>query len=171
MKYLSCLTGNTSLYNRQRPSIENHNQSKWRLVEPSSNRQSYKTLAPKAQETLQKKGWRYCKSQRTRKFAVSLCHLVMEEFILRNSHQPDWLNMNWTSQQKTSPSGWEKATGLNPTQRATGYWGKLRGRQTVFHREEHTNYLSSSKWSSLKMDIWITFYRLNMFYLVVCMCM
>lgn len=128
------------------------------------------TLAPKAQETLQKKGWRYCKSQRSRKFAVSLCHLVMEECILMNSHQPDWLNMNWTGQQKTSPSGWEKVTGLNPTQRTTGYWGKLRGRQTIFHREEHTNYLSSSKWSALKMDIWITFYRLNMFYLVVCMC-
>lgn len=73
------------------------------------------TLAPKARETLQKKRWRYYKSQRTREFAVSLCLLVMSEFILLNFHQPDQLNMSWTSQQqKTSQSGWGKATRPRP---------------------------------------------------------
>lgn len=128
------------------------------------------TLAPKAQETLQKKRWRYYKSQRTREFAVSLCLLVMSEFILLNFHQPDQLNMSWTSQQqKTSQSGWGKATRPRPYTKNYRQPRKAE-RKTVFHREEHTNYLSSSKWSALKRDVWITLYRPSMFYLVACVC-
>lgn len=44
------------------------------------------TPASEAQGTSQKRGQKYCKGQRIRKFSVRLCFLLMPEAILVNSH-------------------------------------------------------------------------------------
>lgn len=64
---------------------ESHNPLKWRVVEPSWDGDMYKiTPAPKAQETLGKRGQKEGKSQRIKEFAVRLCFLGTAEV---NTHK------------------------------------------------------------------------------------
>lgn len=56
------------------------NQSIWSVLEPRLNVYVYKkTLAPKAQEMLQKREWKDYKRQRIRAFAVRLSLMLMSE--------------------------------------------------------------------------------------------
>lgn len=59
-----------------------------------SNEHSNKTLLHvRLEETMWKRGWKYFKSQRIRKFIVSLCLLVISEAVPRKSHKHHCLNM------------------------------------------------------------------------------
>jgi hypothetical protein len=70
---LSPYQGNFSLQEIE-TNLENHNQSKCRVVELSPNGYICKTTtASKAQGRLQK-GWEDCRSQNTKEFAVCLCY-------------------------------------------------------------------------------------------------
>lgn len=73
--------------------IENHNQSKYKVVEPSGYIYK-KTSAPKAQGTLQKSGQRDFKSKRIREFAVRLGLLIKSEMRFLQSQQHKGPNMS-----------------------------------------------------------------------------
>lgn len=54
---------------------------------------------------------------------------------------------------------------INIKQRTTGKKGMLLAGKIVFYREEHTNWLSNTKWLALRRYIQATSYRLNRLYL------
>lgn len=88
---------------------ENHNQTKCQAV--YSNRYIYKKIpAPKVKGTFQKTGWKDCKTQKTRDFAMRLFLLVMWESIPIKSKQHDFLHVDWTRMTPADMPRWmEKA--------------------------------------------------------------
>lgn len=59
----------------------------------------------------------------------------------------------------------EKPTSLQPTQRATDNWGKMKAGEVLFPRVVHTNWLSSGEWSFIKTFIQVIVYGLSGLYL------
>lgn len=87
---------------------EEHSQLKCILMEPSPSGYIYNTtLAPKAWV---KRGWKDCKSQRIREFAVRLYVLVVSEATPIKSHQHDCPKVK-----KDSSSRHSKVDGRKPT--------------------------------------------------------
>lgn len=114
---------------------ENHNQSKSRVVEFSPKWSIYKTTpVPKAQEAPRNGGRKGARARRTR-FAVRLCLLEMTEAPTRSTcvlkHE---LNKDHTNILIQMGKGQEAST-------LPRYW-EMR-RETVFHRNEYINWLSS----------------------------
>ena len=106
-------------------------------------------------------------SQGIREFAVRLCLLVISKATSIKSYQQGCPNVSRT---RTTPMGVlismsKSPRGLDPTQLATGNGEKPRARKAVLTREDHTNWLSSTKWSALKIYIQVIVYGLNRFYL------
>lgn len=54
---------------------------------------SKNTPIPKTQETLEKRGWKECKSHNNEKFAMRLCFLLISENTFIKSHQYDCPDM------------------------------------------------------------------------------
>ena len=92
-----------------------------RVVKPRPTWYIYnRVLAPKARETLQKRGWNNCKTQGIKKSSVRLCLLIMSEAKLISSRQYGCSHMTQT---KTPPVDMltqtrESSQGLSPTQRS-----------------------------------------------------
>lgn len=61
--------------------------------------------------------------------------------------------------------GEKNPCGHNSTQSTAGKQGMLGVGEVVFIREEHTDWLSNTKWSILKTCIQVTLYRQNKLYL------
>lgn len=125
------------------------------------------TSAPKAQRTLRKRGQRDCKRHLIREFAIGSCFIVMSEATPVNCDQFDCLSMRWTRTITDILKWIEKSPGdLNLTQRSAGNWGMFRGEETVFVMIWTTYQLViKTKWSTLKNDIQLTFYKRSRLYL------
>lgn len=82
------------------------------------------------------------------------------------SHQPACPNVSWTRTTLMDMVMWTRKLPQrhNPTQRTISNCGKLGVGEMVLSREEHTNWLSSAKWSALKTYI-VTLYELSRMYL------
>lgn len=86
--------------------IENHNQSKFRDMEPSPKGCIYSTIpTSKVQRSLQK-GLRDFKNQRNAEVAVRLSLLGESETISINFHHHDWANMRLTRTIPTDMVTW-----------------------------------------------------------------
>lgn len=60
---------------------------------------------------------------------------------------------------------WKSSYGLNPTQRTVGKCIKLGAGEVILPGDEHSNCLSSHKWSALKTQIQVILCVLRMLYL------
>lgn len=70
--------------------------SRWRLVEPRSSGSIYKELPPlRLREHCRGEGWKDCKKQRIRDFALRLSRQVASEATALTSHQQECPNMSW----------------------------------------------------------------------------
>lgn len=72
------------------------------------------TPTPKTQGTLQIRGLKNSKSQRTKEFAVRLCALVILEITPIKSHQHDWMWASPVRVEQSDTSGLAKLDGKNP---------------------------------------------------------
>lgn len=134
------------------------------------------TPEPEAQRTLQKRWHRECQSP-IRDFTVRLCLLLASEVTPARFQQCDCPNISWASTTPTNMPKWtnkhaemdrEKAMKPQPytkiyKQHKDMREGGSRG-QVALPRDKHTDWLSSAKLSSLKMNIQITIYGLNRWY-------
>lgn len=123
------------------------------------------TPAPKAQRTYQKRGWKDCKIQRIKEFAVRLHLLGMAEAVAIKSHQLDCLNMNWTRQQTTidiSRLGGGESTKPQPyTKDFRQLRNTMGGRNSVSQGRSYklpTQFVSNTKWSALKTYTYCTYW-------------
>lgn len=88
-------------------------------------------------------------------------------------HQCDHPNLSST---KRTPMTMTNSTEKFPwghylTQGITRNWIKLGVAKVVLHREEHTNYWTSDKWSTLKTFIYVMLNGLTRLHLKLCMYM
>lgn len=130
------------------PTTANSHQSKCVFVEPSLSAFMYKTTpAPKAWGTLQKRGQKDCKSQRSGGLRWDC---VTPEVTSVKSHQHDCSNVRWTRRTPTDTPSWMGTSprGFNPTQRTMGNWGNLGAGEVIL-----PHWLSRVKWSALKTHI------------------
>lgn len=77
--------------------------------------------------TLQKRGWKDCKSRRIREFGVRLFLLVTSATILIKSYQHDYPNVTWTRRAPTNIKKYmgEKHKRSQPNTKNYRQWGKL----------------------------------------------
>lgn len=121
-----------------------------RVVDPSNNEI---TPSPKAQETLRGDKQNSCKGQGIRELAMRLYPKNVGSY--RHKFAPTRLPKGEWAKDKSrlAKVDWGLPSSPNPPQRTTGKHGKVRVGETVFHRGKHTNSLSSTKWSCLKIYI------------------
>ena len=117
-----------------------------------------------AQGSLWKRGWKECKSQMNREFAVRLCLSNVRSYIHKVSST--WLSKCGWTRTATDILMWtgEIPWGPSPTQGTTGM---LRVGEIILPRGEHTNWLSNTKWSVLKTYTKVTLHWVRRLHLLI----
>lgn len=84
---------------------------------------------------------------------------------------PIWLSEHELNKDDTNghASVYGKTHNLQPTQIATGNWGKTGAGEVFFPTAEHTNWSFSGKWSLIKTFIQVLVYGLSGLYLGIYM--
>lgn len=134
---------------------DNHNQRKHRVVEPSSNRDIHNTL-PRLREHGGRRGRKTVKSQQMGEFAVRVCLLVHHKLYpdrLTNMTAKSWLNKEDTNEH--AKLRWGEAHKPSPLHKEPQATDESWERQRWSSREEHTDFLSSAKWSVLGLRFWV----------------